>query len=187
MGPDMGARCSKPRLGQAPMWFDAAAEAWVAQESQRAVALRALRAMGIGSPTLRVVLDLHHTTFEVRAGTWRFTLWIGRPGSTGAAVEAEAAWIRALDDDTDQRLGVPEGLGEVSGRVCLLPRWMEGRLQKERISPDTTATVGEAMAVLHDRGEHWTPPAGRRRPPLGDLWLGRPDPLQRLPLADRGG
>jgi len=157
----------------------------VAQGSQRAVALRALRVMGIGSPKLRLVLDLHNTTFEVRAGTQRFALRIGRPDSTRAAVEAEAAWIRSLDEDTDLRLGVPEGLEEVSGRVCLLTRWVEGRLLKKRVSPDTMATVGEAMAVLHDHGEHWTPPAGWHRPALGDIWLGRPDPLERLPAAAR--
>ena len=142
----------------------------------RAVALAALRSYPLPEGRLTFVTHGENTTFRHESTAGRFLVRVHRPQRHGrdvdaaAAIDSEISWLRAIRSDTD--LAVPEVLPTRDGadtvdaaaagqsRVCSVLRWMDGRIYEESARPVHLRRLGEAMAVLHDQADAWTPPPG---------------------------
>ena len=145
----------------------------------RALGRAALAAYGLGEAPMRLLQHEYNTTFRV-AG--RFVLRVGRPqGQTLAALRSEAAWLRALAEETDLVVPAPvparDGALAVSAtapgvpgpRACVLLRWVEGRFRDASLAPVHARRIARVQAALHEHALGWTPPPGFTRPPASRL------------------
>jgi Ser/Thr protein kinase RdoA (MazF antagonist) len=145
----------------------------------RKVAVAALRDYPLPDGRLTFVAHGENTTFRHDSPAGRHLVRVHRPQrhghdiDTASAIGSEIAWLRSIRADTD--LEVPEALPATDGsmtvsaaaagqtRVCSVLRWMDGRMHEESARPVHLRRLGEAMAVLHDQADAWTPPAGFTR------------------------
>ena len=145
----------------------------------RALGRAALAAYGLGEAPMRLLQHEYNTTFRV-AG--RFVLRVGRAqGQTLAALGSEAAWLRALAEETDLVVPAPvptrDGALAVSAtapgvpgaRACVLLRWVEGRFRDASLAPVHARRIARVQAALHEHALGWTPPPGFTRPPASRL------------------
>jgi Ser/Thr protein kinase RdoA (MazF antagonist) len=108
----------------------------------------------------------------------RYILRMAYPGwRTLEDLYAEAAWLEALDRDTD--IGAPRIIRAKNGETVLpmknpevpytwnatLMTWVDGRLLAHYLTSPNLEKFGELFARLHIHGKTWTPPEGftRRR------------------------
>jgi Ser/Thr protein kinase RdoA (MazF antagonist) len=138
----------------------------------RQLAEVALAAYELPQAHLTLLAHLFNTTFRVdTVSGQRHMLRIHRSGApTVESVGAEMAWLAALRRDT--RLEVPSPVTTRSGAlltvaetpgvprpyICVLFRWMPGRLLRHGLTPRQLERAGELMARLHDHAIHWAPP-----------------------------
>lgn len=141
----------------------------------RRVALAALGNYPLPAGRLRFVTHGENTTFRHDSAGGSHLVRVHRPQRHGrgvdsaAAIRSEICWLTAIRLDTD--LCVPEALAASSGastveataagqtRVCSVLRWMDGRIMEESARPIHLRRLGEAMALLHNQGDHWSPPS----------------------------
>lgn len=137
----------------------------------------ALSAYDLPPARLTLLAHLFNTTFRVDTTTGeRYVLRIGRAGTpTVESVGAEMAWLAALRRDTllevpspvPTRAGPLLTLAATSGvprpHICVLFRWLPGRLLRHRLTPRHMERVGELMAHLQDHAAQWEPPPGFAR------------------------
>ncbi|MBN1890917.1 MAG: phosphotransferase [Thermoflexales bacterium] len=103
----------------------------------------------------------------------RFILRMAYPGwRTLEDLLAEAAWLRALHEDTD--IGAPlvvrssngdsvlpmSGLGVPATWYATLMTWVDGRLLARYLNCANLERMGELFARLHVHGKSWKPPSG---------------------------
>ena len=163
----------------------------------RALGRAALAAYGLGEAPMRLLQHEYNTTFRV-AG--RFVLRVGRAqGQTLAALGSEAAWLRALAEETDLVVPAPvparDGALAVSAiapgvpgaRACVLLRWVEGRFRDASLAPVHARRIARVQAALHEHALGWTPPPGFTRPPALRLTAraaeGAEPPTRRRPCG----
>ncbi|MEO6457283.1 MAG: phosphotransferase [Chloroflexia bacterium] len=160
----------------------------------RQLALVALAAYDLLPVRLTLLAHLFNTTFRVDTATGqRYILRINRAGTpTVQSVGAELAWLTALRHDT--LLEVPEPVPTRDGplltvatapgvpqpHICVLFRWLPGRLLRHGLTPRHLARVGELTAHLQNHASRWGPPPGFIRgrvdwPIDAARWL--PDPF----------
>ncbi|MDQ2807788.1 MAG: phosphotransferase, partial [Chloroflexota bacterium] len=158
----------------------------------RRLAAAALTAYDLPAPRLTLLAHLFNTTFRVdSADGQRYVLRIHRAGTpTVASVGAELAWLAALRRDTSLEVPAPVPTrsgalltvaavpGVVQPHICVLFRWLPGRLRRRGLTPQQMERVGVAMAQLQNHARGW------QRPP--DFARGRVDwPIERARhLAD---
>jgi Ser/Thr protein kinase RdoA (MazF antagonist) len=117
-----------------------------------------------------------NTTFRHESEAGRYLVRVHRPErhgrgvDTAAAVGSEIAWLRSIR--AQSALEVPDVLLSRDGavtvtatagglsRVCSVLGWMEGRIYAGSARPVHLRRLGEAMALLHEQADAWTPPAG---------------------------
>jgi Ser/Thr protein kinase RdoA (MazF antagonist) len=170
----------------------------------RQLARAALDRQGIELRRLRWMGD--HSNHLFRADTTdgdRLVVRVCLPdGRSDAELDAELAWLAALDRDTDLTVPVARFSTKVvtqdlpGGGRCIGFGWVEGRHCGQRPSRRLTAGLGRVLATLHAHGRRFRLPAGCTRPTLdvGRLtWTGtweaallarrRIDPATRRLLA----
>jgi Ser/Thr protein kinase RdoA (MazF antagonist) len=123
-------------------------------------------------------------------------------GRSDAELDAELAWLAALDRDTDLTVPVARFSTKAvtpdlpGGGRCIAFGWVNGRHCGQRPSRRLVASLGRVLATLHAHGRRYRLPAGCIRPTLdiGRLtWAGtweaallahrRIDPATRRLLA----
>lgn len=145
----------------------------------RRLAVQALDAYPLESPSIRFVTHGENTTFRVSTSNdGEFLLRVHRPNRHGrgvdsaAAVRSELDWLLALRTGAD--VSAPEPMLTISGdstvtvaapgvpepRVCSLLRWMDGRIRYESYKPVHLRRLAGAMARLHNHASQWRPPPG---------------------------
>ena len=144
---------------------------------QRRVARLAAEALGaydLAVQDVRVHAFATNLLYRVRSETGeRYMLRMAYPGwRTPSDLEAEAAWLEALQRDTD--VGAP-ALVRARGGEAVLPMrgpgvpdvwyatlmtWVEGRSLVHHLDEANLAKLGQLFASLHLHGQAWTPPAG---------------------------
>ena len=138
------------------------------------LAEQALRAYDLEVRAMRVHTFATNLLYRVRSDTGeRFVLRMAYPGwRTLVDLEAEAAWLEALQRDTD--VGAPAVVRARDGQAVLpvrgpgvpdvwhatLMTWVEGRSLAHHLDATNLARLGELFARLHLHGRAWTPPAG---------------------------
>ena len=145
----------------------------------RALGRVALAAYGLEDAPMRLLQHEYNTTFRVGG---RFVLRVGRAqGQTLAALSSEAAWLRALAEETDLVVPAPvparDGALAVSAaapgvpgpRACVLLRWVEGRFRDASLAPVHARRIARVQAALHEQALGWVPPPGFTRPPASRL------------------
>ncbi len=158
------------------------------------MALVALAAYDLPPARLTLLAHLFNTTFRVDTATGqRYMLRINRAGTpTVESVSAELDWLIALRRDTP--LEVPSPVPTSAGplltiaatpgvtrpHICVLFRWLPGRLLRHGLTPQQMERVGELMAHLQNHASRWGPPPdftrGRVDWPIDSArWL--PDPF----------
>ena len=149
----------------------------------RQTGLKALSLFGYRATSFRLKLAGYNTTFEVKSTTGeRFALRVGRPGLNPDHIQAECDWVVALSHLESLRVCTPiqsaDGfVVQVNNRLCVLTRWVEGRQRTRCPHMSEAKALGQAMALLHEQAENWTPPVGWSRPVLNDCWGAHPSPL----------
>lgn len=130
--------------------------------------------------------------YRVRASDGeRFMLRLASPGwRTLEDLQAEAAWLEALDRDTE--IGAPRVVRASSGEAVLplrgpgvpdtwyatLMTWVPGTLLAHHLNCANLAKMGELFARLHLHGKAWQPPSGfSKRRFLRYLSRGEPEVL----------
>ena len=103
----------------------------------------------------------------------RFMLRMASPGwRTFDNLRAEAAWLEALDRDTD--IGAPVIVRAANGRHVIpmtrpgipdtwnasLMTWVDGRLLAHYLNETNLEKMGKLFARLHIHGKTWKPPKG---------------------------
>jgi Ser/Thr protein kinase RdoA (MazF antagonist) len=160
----------------------------------RQLAIVALAEYDLPPARLTLISHFSNTTFRVDTATGqRYVLRIHRTGTpTVETVGAELAWLTALRRDT--LLEVPTPIPTRAGslltvvsthnvprpHICVLFRWMPGRLLHRGLTPRRMERVGELMAHLQNHSAQWERPSGFVRArvdwPVGAArWL--PDPF----------
>ena len=138
------------------------------------LALAALAAYDLRVASLRVHAFATNLLYRVRSDAGeRFVLRMAFPGwRTLSDLQAEAAWLEALQRDTD--VGAPAVVRARSGEAVLALRgpgvpdtwyatlmtWVDGRLLVHHLDEANLARLGELFARLHLHGKAWTPSAG---------------------------
>jgi Ser/Thr protein kinase RdoA (MazF antagonist) len=144
------------------------------QRRVAALALAALERYDLRVRSVRVHAFATNLLYRVRSDTGeRLMLRMAVPGwRTLSDLEAEAAWLEALQRETD--LGAPAVVRASSGEAVLSMRgpgipdvwhatlmtWVDGRLLAHHLDDVNVARLGELFARLHAHGKAWTPPAG---------------------------
>ncbi len=160
----------------------------------RQLAEVALAAYDLPPARLTLIAHLFNTTFRVDTATGqRYVLRIHRAGTpTVESVGSELAWLSALRRDTLLEVPAPvptrsdslltlAAVHSISNpHICVLFRWLPGRLMRHGITPRHLERVGELMAHLQDHALQWKWPAGFTRgrvdyPTEAARWL--PDPF----------
>lgn len=167
----------------------------------RELAEAALTAYDLPRTRLTLLAHLFNTTFRVDTATGqRYVLRIHRAGTpTVETVSAELAWLAALRRDTP--LDVPSPVPTTAGtlltvaatprlprpHICVLFRWLPGRLLRRGLTPHHLERIGELRARLQDHAVRWGPPSGFARgrvdsPIEAARWL--PNPFAPEVLTD---
>ena len=164
------------------------------------LAAEALRAYDLRVRSVRVHAFATNLLYRVRtvAGE-RLMLRMAFPGwRTLADLRAEAAWLDALQCDTD--VGAPAVVRACDGEAVLATRapgvdgtwyatlmtWVDGRSLAHHLDEAHLARFGELFARLHVHGQAWTPPAGfSERRFEAFLSRGEPDALFDGGAVDR--
>ncbi len=137
------------------------------------LAAAALDAYGIKVRTMRIHSFETNLLYAVRSQTGeRYMLRMAYPGwRTLEDLQAEAAWLQALDKDTDIRAQqvIPSLQGEfvlpLNGSAvpttwyATLMTWVDGRLLGHHLTTQNLQRMGQLFAKLHQHGEQWQPPA----------------------------
>jgi Ser/Thr protein kinase RdoA (MazF antagonist) len=151
----------------------------------RPVALAALAQYPIDVRRVRLLLHGHNTTFRVDGAdgaTYALRVNVGSQ-STDANLDGELAWLRALSEDTDLTVPVPQATrdGRLRTRIrcealdrelnVVVMSWLPGRLLGEPTGASLRA-LGAATATLHDHAQSWPVPAGVEWPSAADVLVG---------------
>jgi Ser/Thr protein kinase RdoA (MazF antagonist) len=160
----------------------------------RRLAENALAGYDLPPARLTLIAHLYNTTFRVDTDTGQcFMLRIHRAGThTVETVGSELEWLAALRRDTT--LEVPEPVPARTGalltsaiapglprqHICVLFRWLPGKVLSRSLTPAHMVRVGAFMARLHEHTARWVPPPGFTRgrvdyPVDAARWL--PDPF----------
>lgn len=155
----------------------------------RPLAVRALRAYDIPVQTVTFHSFATNLLYRVQSATGeRYMLRLAVPGwRTAEDLRAEAAWLDALQADTD--IGAPLARRAANGEAVLamedpgvpdtwhatLMTWIEGRLLTHHLTPQNLERMGELSARLHIHGKAWQPPAGFTEKRF-DAFLSRGEP-----------
>jgi len=156
------------------------------------LAAEALKAYDLRVSSLRAHAFATNLLYRVLSDTGeRYVLRMAVPGwRTLADLQAEAAWLDALQRDTD--VGAPAVVRTRGGEAVLslrgpgvpdawhatLMTWVDGRLLAHHLDEANLARLGELFARLHLHGQAWTPPAGfSQRRFEAFLSRGEPDAL----------
>ncbi len=137
------------------------------------LAAEALKAYDLRVSSVRVHAFATNLLYRVRSDTGgRYMLRMAFPGwRTLADLEAEAAWLEALQRDTD--IGAPAIVRARGGEAVLRMRgpgvsddwhatlmtWVDGRLLAHHLDEANLARLGGLFARLHLHGRAWAPPA----------------------------
>jgi Ser/Thr protein kinase RdoA (MazF antagonist) len=165
----------------------------------RGLARAALAAYDLPPARLTLLQHQWNTTFRVDTGAGRYVLRIHRSGiPTVQSVGSELAWLAALTRET--ALEVPAPVATRDGAlltvaaapglpapcICVLLRWLPGRLLRRGLAPRHLALVGEVMGRLQNHAAGWTPPPGFARGRVDwarEAARGLPDPFAPEILA----
>ncbi len=156
------------------------------------LAAEALKAYDMRVSGVRVHAFATNLLYRVRSDTGdRYMLRMAFPGwRTLSDLQAEAAWLEALQRDTD--VGAPAVVRTRDGEAVLATRgpgvpdvwhailmtWVDGRLLAHHLDEANLARLGELFARLHLHGKAWTPPVGfSKRRFEAFLSRGEPDAL----------
>ncbi|MFW2334767.1 phosphotransferase enzyme family protein [Ilumatobacter sp.] len=157
----------------------------------RAVALEALAHYPVEPARLRLLMHDFNTTFRVdttEGAKFALRVDVNRRKPV-AALEAELAWLAAIDQDTrvvvpaplaadDGRLHVPVTVDGVEGELNVaVMSWLPGKDLDEPTVP-ATFELGRQMAMLHDHASAWTLPAGVEFPAIDSVFMDSPDRLR---------
>lgn len=153
----------------------------------RTAAIEALDRYPIEVRRLRLLNHDYNTTFRVdTADHRRFALRLNmNERKTTANLDAEMAWLHALDADTD--VVVPAPLTTRDGRLytsvpCAavgrdLPvavmSWLPGR-DLDEPTPEALLELGRITAELHEHAEGWKLPRGAALPSHAGVLVGEP-------------
>ena len=161
---------------------------------------RALAQYDIGTHTRSLAVYEFNATYRIDTGAERFALRINvNSPHRGAAVRAEATWVAELH--RTGLLRVPEPIrtrdGEPSTTVAVdgldhevgavLYRWLPGPDLGSRASAARLATIGRAMAILHEHTATWIHPELFARPSVASLFMDETDHISgdpRIAKAD---
>jgi Ser/Thr protein kinase RdoA (MazF antagonist) len=158
----------------------------------RQMASRALAHYDLGVATIRPLATHFNAIFRVDPATGdRYVLRINRPHHrTRADIFSELTWLDALRRETDLIVTEPvpsregefvttvEAPGIPEPRHCSLFRWIVGRSQVRKPTPQTVFTMGTTLARLHDHADRFAPPPGFTDRKLNRVWpFGRPPAL----------
>lgn len=157
----------------------------------RAVALDALDRYPVGPARLRLLMHDFNTTFRLDTTDGaKFAVRIDlNRRKPVAALDAEMAWLAAIDRDTDVvaptplatgdgRLYVPVEVDGVDGRLHMtVMSWLPG---KDLDVPTVPATreLGRQMALLHEHAAGWAVPTGVAFPEIDSVMMDSPDRLR---------
>ncbi|MGL5826713.1 MAG: phosphotransferase enzyme family protein [Nocardioides sp.] len=161
----------------------------------RAAACRVLPRWPIKVDRLRLLNHGFNTTFGVdTADGERFALRINvNSRRTPANLAAEAAWLDALDRETDLRVPVPQVTidDELSAEVhvaelsrslpAVLMSWLPGPDLGSSVAPQRIRAIGRLTASLHEHAMGWQLPAGAKLPRFSDPLFNEPDRLTTSP------
>ena len=153
----------------------------------RPTAVAALSRFAVDAVSFRVINHGYNTTYRVdTADGDRFALRLNTNSRRDPQViAAEVAWTAAIAADTGvwvatatpTRDGEPVALVDCPplGRqvAAVLFGWLPGRDLWGRADADQVRAVGAAMAMLHEHGRTWRPPAQARLDRLDDPMLGQ--------------
>ncbi|MDY7103213.1 MAG: phosphotransferase [Actinomycetota bacterium] len=156
----------------------------------RAAALAALADYPVEVASLRLLLHGYNTTFRVdTVDRRRFALRVNVTHRKPVAeLDAELAWLAALDEDTDLVVPAPvatrDGALRTSTRCDLLDAelpavlmtWLPGR-DLEHPSPDACRELGRVTARLHEHAASWPLPESTSLPTLERVLVDVPDHL----------
>jgi Ser/Thr protein kinase RdoA (MazF antagonist) len=135
----------------------------------RALARVALAEYDVDVRRLRVLPMATNIIIRVDTSTAPLALRIGSPRWRDLSdLEAEAAWLTALGQDTS--LAVPVPVPARSGGLVVpfdhegafhatLMTWLPGRLLGRSLTVPNLRKMGELFATLHAHGRDWSPPA----------------------------
>ena len=157
----------------------------------RAVALEALQQYPLEPDRLRLLQHDFNTTFRLDTVSGekfavRIDLNRRKPVS---ALDAEMAWLTAIDRDTevivpaplttrDGRQHVPVRVEGVDGELHLaVMSWLPGRDLDVPTVP-AMRELGRQMALLHDHAAAWTVPPGIEFPAIDAVLMDSPDRLR---------
>jgi Ser/Thr protein kinase RdoA (MazF antagonist) len=151
----------------------------------RGLALVALGQYELVHPQLTLLSNHEHTLFRVDvsptapAHPERFVLRMYHPAAFDAdSVALELEWLTALAQDTPvqvpQPVATPAGAflihashpGVPEARICVLFRWVSGRLLRKKLYPGVLQHLGQCIGHLHNYSEHFRPSRGR----TGQCW-----------------
>ncbi|MFZ4720286.1 MAG: phosphotransferase enzyme family protein [Ilumatobacteraceae bacterium] len=150
----------------------------------RAAATEVLAAWPIHLARLRLVFHGYNTTFRVDTTDGRtFALRLNvNSRKTAAGLLAEMSWMRALADDTDVLLPVPQPTiaGDLTAEVAVpslgrtipaaLFTWLRGPNLEEVADVDHLRALGRTTAVLHTHAEGWSLPVGAELATTDHYW-----------------
>lgn len=138
------------------------------------LARSALGQYNIDVAAIRMHCFATNLLYRVQAASGeRFMLRLASPGwRTMEDLRAEAAWLEALDRDTD--IGAPKIVRAANGDPVLpmrgagvpdtwhatLMTWVDGRLLAHHLSGANLEKMGTLVARLHIHGKSWKPPSG---------------------------
>jgi Ser/Thr protein kinase RdoA (MazF antagonist) len=157
----------------------------------RAAAVAALGQYPVEPVRLRLLQHDFNTTFRLdTAAGQKFAVRIDlNRRKPVAALDAEMAWLAAIDRDTEVvvpaplataggRLHVPVDVDGVDGELHMaVMSWLPG---KDLDVPTVAATreLGRQMALLHEHAAAWTVPAGIEFPAIDTVLMDSPDRLR---------
>lgn len=140
----------------------------------RQVALAALEEYPFEVRRVRLLLHAYNTTFRIDTEDGRrFALRINTNSvKSEANLHAEVAWLDAVSRETDVVVPVPQQTH--AGRLwtetwfeplqrslpVVVMSWLPGRDLDDGNPPEGVRALGRAMALLHEHGLGWEPPAG---------------------------
>jgi len=137
------------------------------------LAAMALRRYDIEVRSMRMHCFVTNLLYRVESDSGaRFILRMAYPGwRTLGDLQAEAAWLDALNADTD--IGAPVVIRSIDGDAVLpmsspsvpstwyatLMTWVDGRLLAHYLNPSNLERMGNLSARMHIHGKSWKPPA----------------------------
>jgi len=138
----------------------------------KVLAQRALTQYDLDVRRTRLILNTWNCVFRIDTPEERYVIRVTLPGfgHSPQGVRSEAAFLRALRDETDiecprpipardGRLVVSAGApGVPEERMCVVYSWIPGRDLGASITPSNWRLNGALQARLHDFGARWTPP-----------------------------